>query len=129
MIGNCASCGVGGHRETGAGFHDACVKAVIVGYDVVQDLIVIVNCNDLPRLRVNGRRYEDVVLQNGIWNRATATAEHGRGKQIWPEHEVPLLSNIYSVGGDRDAAGRHRRAAGTLQMTGGELPVPEGGVE
>src|SRR5215469_8875945 len=118
VIGDCCSWGAGGHREAGTRFHYACVKAVVVGYYVVQDLIIIVNRHDLPRLDMNCCRYEHIVLQDGIWHRATTPAEHGRSEQIWPEHIVPLLSDVYSVGGNGDAAGRHSRTAGTLEMTG-----------
>ena len=117
MIGNCSSWCAGGDREAGAGLHDACVKAVVVGYDVVQDLIVIVNGHDLPRLRVNRCRYEDVVLQNGIGHRSTSATKHGCGEQIRAKDVIPLLSDIYGVGGDRDAAGCHSSTAGTLEMT------------
>src|SRR5437016_3213494 len=53
MIGDYRTRLAGGHRKSGTRIHNPRVKAAVVGDDVVENLIAIVNSDDLARLGVN----------------------------------------------------------------------------
>src|SRR5437867_2955493 len=72
--------------EAAARVHDAGVEGPVVGDDVVDQLIGVVNGDGLAGPRVNCGGYEDVMLQHPIGDRAAATAE----VQVGAEDVVPL---------------------------------------
>ena len=66
------------HRETAARIQNPGVEAVIVGNDMMQNLVIIVNRHGLPGLRMNRARHEHVMLQNRAGNRAAILASRIR---------------------------------------------------
>src|ERR1051325_18490 len=118
VVGNRCTWGACFQCKTGSWLHDTGVKAVVVGHNMMQDLIVIVDRNDLTGLRVNDVGHENIVLENAARNGAAAASEIGSGEQLRTEDVIPLLSDIHGIGGDGHSAGRRCRAAGALKVTG-----------
>ena len=63
------------HREAAARSDHAGVKAAIVSYDMVQELIVIVDSDRLAWFGVDGIRNKHVILQHAIRNGAASVIE------------------------------------------------------
>ena len=114
------------YRETGARAHHAGIEAIVVGHDVVKDLVVIVHSNDLPRLRMDDVRHENVVLQDGIRNRAAAAAKPWSSEEFGTKNVIPLLTDIQRVCGYGNTARRGCGATGSLKVAGGAAAGPRG---